>query len=300
MHTQSIAKRIISNLIPVDIATLGYLLITLIYILFSAGRLEGEWLHILLRIAAILLIVCLAWLSPRIRNELWGFLRSTYPIVLFTIFYAETDYLNNILFNNLDPFFERIELSIFGAHPSVLFSERFPQVWFSELMNLGYSSYYILIFLLPLWIWIKRRDSFNYVMFSIATSFYFFYLFFIIIPVAGPQFYLDEPLRTIPNSGLFRSLVRFAEWIGEGPTAAFPSSHVGVVLIMAILAYKYAKELLIFYVVFGLLICFSTVYIKAHYAIDVFGGIVFGVLFYGLSKWLFLYLSTKFTINHSS
>jgi len=196
-----------------------------------------------------------------------------------------------VLFNNLDPFFERIELSIFGANPSVVFSEQFPQVWFSELMNLGYFSYYFLIILLPLWLWLNKSDSFQYVMFSVTTSFYLFYLFFIIFPVAGPQFYLDESLRTIPDSGLFRWLVKFAEWLGEGPTGAFPSSHVGAVIIMSYLSFKHAKKLFPIYLVLGLLICFSTVYIKAHYAIDVIGGFVFGVLFFWVSRWLYRFLS---------
>jgi len=284
MQNQSTYKRIILNLNPTDIVTLGYLIITLFYILLSKSRLNGEFVHILFRIIVIGLICWLAWISPKISSRLTLFFRSIYPFILFGVFYSETDYLNNILFNNLDSLVEKVELWTFSMHPSVAFSNHFPQKWFSELMNFGYFSYYFLIVLLPLWLFIRRRDSFQYAVFTITTTFYLFYLFFIIFPVAGPQFYLEESLRTIPNSGIFRELVKLAEWVGEGSTAAFPSSHVGMVVIIGYLAYRYAKELLALYLIFGLLICFSTVYIKAHYAIDVIGGIVFAPVLLGLSN----------------
>lgn len=273
---------------PIDRITLGYIITTLLFIIFSSGRLELEWLHILIRFVIIGFIGWLAWLTPRLTSKFWLFFRNAYPLILIGFFYSETDYLNNILFNNLDPFFERVELWLFGVHPSIIFSSAFPQAWFSELMNFGYFSYYILVLLLPLWLWIMNRRVFNRVIFIITLSFYLFYGFFILFPVAGPQFYLAESLGPIPNSGLFRSLVMLAEWMGEGPTAAFPSSHVGIVVIMSFLAFRYAREMLWVYILLGLLICFSTVYIRAHYAIDVIGGLVIAPVLFVISDWAYL------------
>ena len=296
MSEKPLCKQFLKSLLPIDIVTLGYILITLFYIIVSNSLLENEWIHILLRIMMIILILWLSNTSENFKNRSWKFIRLSYPLILFGFFYSETDYLNNIIFQNLDPYFEKIELSLFGGiHPSVIFLEHFPESWFSEIMNLGYFSYYILIVLLPLWLWMKNKmEAFNAVIFTISTSFYLFYLLFIIFPVAGPQFYLDEPLRSVPNSGLFRSLVQFAEWIGEGPTAAFPSSHVGIAFIMAILANKYEKKLLPIYLFFGLLICFSTVYIKAHYAIDVMGGLFFTPILFWFSNQLYRGLNSRF------
>jgi len=278
---------------PIDKITLGYTISTLLLIIFSWGRLEYALLHVLVRFILIGLIIWMAWATPKIDHAPSLFLRNSYPLILLGFFYSETDYLNNILFNNLDPFFERIELWTFGVHPSVFFSNTFPQAWFSELMNFGYFSYYVLILLLPLWLWIKKIEHYHYVVFITVLSFYLFYWFFILFPVAGPQFYLDESLRTIPHSGIFRALVRFAEWIGEGPTAAFPSSHVGIMVIMAYFAYRYARELLVIYIVFGILICFSTVYIKAHYAIDVIGGFLFAPFLIFISNWVYRKLRNR-------
>ena len=272
----------------IDKITQGYIITTLLYLTFFSFLLDSVWLHVLIRIVFVGIISYMAWLSPKIKNRLFQFVRNAYPLILFGLFYAETDYLNNLIFStNLDPLIEKLELSFFGFHPSIAFSQALPQVWFSELMNFGYFSYYALILLLPLWLWFKGNESFTYTIFIITFSFYIFYWIFIFFPVAGPQFYLEESYRTIPNSGLFRYLVRFAEWLGEGPTAAFPSSHVGIMVIMALLSYRYAKALLPFYIFFGILICFSTVYIKAHYAIDVIGGIVVAPILYVLSNWVY-------------
>lgn len=272
----------------IDKITLGYIFTTLIYILIFSFQLYWVWFHVLIRFVFVALVSYFAWQSPHIENRLFQFIRNAYPLILFGFFYAETDYLNNLLFSsNLDSLVEKLELTIFGFHPSIVFSKSMPQVWFSELMNFGYFSYYALILLLPLWLWFKENESFTYTIFIITFSFYIFYWVFILFPVAGPQFYLDESFRIIPNSGLFRFLVRFAEWLGEGPTAAFPSSHVGIMVVMAMLSYRYAKALLPFYISFGILICFSTIYIKAHYAVDVIGGIVVAPLLYVLSNWVY-------------
>jgi len=276
----------------IDKITLGYIFTTLIYILIFSFQLNWVWFHVLIRFAFVAVIAYFAWQSPNIENRLFQFIRNAYPIILFGFFYAETDYLNNLLFNlNLDPLVEKFELSIFGFHPSIVFSQLMPQVWFSELMNFGYFSYYTLILLLPFWLWFKGKESFTFTIFIITFSFYIFYWIFILFPVAGPQFYLQESSKAIPDSGLFRWLVKFAEWMGEGPTAAFPSSHVGIIFIMAIMAFKYAKKLVLVYLVFGALICFSTVYIKAHYAVDVIGGILIAPFLYVFANWTYNRLS---------
>ena len=44
---------------------------------------------------------------------------------------------------------------------------------------------------------------------------------------------------------------------------------------------------------FFILMCLSTVYIYAHYAVDVMGGLVTGVAFYFLLVWCFSYTATE-------
>ena len=85
----------------------------------------------------------------------------------------------------------------------------------------------------------------------------------------------------------FTELVNMAQRAGERPTAAFPSSHVGVSVVMMILALRGSKKLFFGLLPFFILLCCATVYIKAHYLIDALTGAVTGVLTYIFTSWLY-------------
>ena len=82
-------------------------------------------------------------------------------------------------------------------------------------------------------------------------------------------------------------LVNMAQRAGERPTAAFPSSHVGVAIVMMILAFRGSKKLFFGLLPFFMLLCCATVYIKAHYLVDAIAGVVTGLLFYWFTAWLY-------------
>jgi membrane-associated phospholipid phosphatase len=85
------------------------------------------------------------------------------------------------------------------------------------------------------------------------------------------------------NDGFFYYLVESAHDAGERPTAAFPSSHVGITTILMFLAWKArCKPLFWGMMPFYVLMCFATVYIQAHYAIDVIGGWISAVVIYAV------------------
>lgn len=86
-------------------------------------------------------------------------------------------------------------------------------------------------------------------------------------------------------------MVADAHAAGERPTAAFPSSHVGVSTILMLLVWSSKnRKLLLFLLPFYVLLCLSTVYIYAHYAIDVLAGwvsalLLYAVLYFGYGRW---------------
>ena len=88
--------------------------------------------------------------------------------------------------------------------------------------------------------------------------------------------------------GWFSQLVVGAQEIGERPTAAFPSSHVGMSTVCMLLALA-AKRKWLFWAMLPLwvLLVFATVYIKAHYVIDSLAGLLFAVVFFLLFSWVF-------------
>ena len=94
------------------------------------------------------------------------------------------------------------------------------------------------------------------------------------------------------TDGFFYQMVTDAHNAGERPTAAFPSSHVGVSTILLLLLWRVGntRRLLLWLTPFYVLLCLSTVYIYAHYVIDVFGGWISAVLFFFVFYYLYSYV----------
>ena len=87
------------------------------------------------------------------------------------------------------------------------------------------------------------------------------------------------------SDGFFYSLVEGMHDAGERPTAAFPSSHVGITTILMFLAWRTRCKPL-----FWGMMPFYTVYIQAHYVIDVIAGWISAIIIYAV----LLFLSKKF------
>jgi membrane-associated phospholipid phosphatase len=178
-------------------------------------------------------------------------------------------------------------------------------------MHLGYVSYFPLITLVTLFYYLWRYVEFERASFIILASFFIYYLIFIFLPVTGPQFYYlaagmeniasgvfpdvghyfanHQEMVTLPGyqDGLFYHLVEDAHAVGERPTAAFPSSHVGITTILMFLAWRTHNKLLFWGMMpFYVLMCLATVYIMAHYAIDVIGGWGSAAVIYTLLQFL--------------
>lgn len=243
-------------------------------------------------------MAALVWLYRKRPCRLTFFLRITLQLGMLATWYPET-YLFCSIFGNLDHVFAQADQFLFGFQPALLFSETLQGKVWSELFNMGYFAYYPMIFFLVVWTFFRRYTLFEKTTFIILCSFFIFYVVFMFLPVAGPQFYYQavgvDTIRegVFPQVGLyfrnhfdmmpekqyggiFQHLVELAQQSGERPTAAFPSSHVGISTIIMILAWKADKRRRVF---LGLLpfyafLCCATVYIHAHYAVDAFAGFI--------------------------
>lgn len=89
------------------------------------------------------------------------------------------------------------------------------------------------------------------------------------------------------DHGFFFNLVEASQEVGERPTAAFPSSHVGISTIVMIMAYRVNKKLCYFLAPFYVLLCCATVYIQAHYLIDVIAGWISAVCIYITATYMY-------------
>lgn len=223
--------------------------------------------------------------------------------------YPDT-YEFNRCFDNLDHVFASLEQSIFGCQPSLEMSHWLSGAAWSEAFYLGYFSYFPMIAVLMFALLYKsdaHNDRTYRPGFIVLCSFFIYYIIFIFVPVAGPQFYFEAAgtdnivaghfpqmgtyfsshteMMEMPGwkDGLFRYCVQIAHAAGERPTAAFPSSHIGIATILLMITRREVPRLMWLFAPLYVLLCGATVYIHAHYLIDAIAGLLTAPLVYAIS-----------------
>ena len=292
------------GLLAVEWATMGYLLLTTLLLLFTYTKLVNPEPMLWGRFHIVMVTLAM-WIVYRlIPCRFTHVCRIIAQMLILPWWYPDTYELNRI-FPNLDHLFAGYDQSIFGYQPALLFSQAISHPVFSELIHLGYFSYFPMIVLVTFFALFFRYKEFDRTTFIILTSFFIYYVIFVFLPVTGPQYYYQaagleniaagvfpdvghyfvdhqEPLP-MPgwSDGFFYHMVENAHAAGERPTAAFPSSHIGITTILLFLAWRLRNRWLFWGMMpLYILMCMATVYIQAHYVVDVFGGWVSAVIIY--------------------
>lgn len=303
------------GLVSVEYAGLAYNLITSILVLILSDRMDNDAILLEQRFYIVVITFAMVYLYKVFPCRMVMLLRIVMQVAFLTYWYPDT-YQFNRLFPNLDWWFASFEQRLFGCQPSLTFHELLPGMFWSEAFNMGYFSYYFMIALVVFFYFFHRYQEFERTAFIIITSFFLYYLVFIAIPVAGPQYYFKAigveaathghfpPVGSyfryhtemLPNPGdshgFFHEMVESSQDAGERPTAAFPSSHVGISTIVMLLAWRSKNRWLFFGMLpVYLLLCGATVYIQAHYLMDAICGFISGIGVYFLTGWLFQLIS---------
>ncbi len=303
-----IEKKAEKGLFAYEWVVVAYMVLTFAMIFFCYTKIPNAQAMIWGRVRIILMMAAVYLVYRMMPCRFTRLARAVLQLALLSWWYPDTYELNRI-FPNLDHLFAQWEQSIFGCQPALLFSQRVPYPWFGELMDLGYASYFPMIATVALFYFFCRYEQFQRTIFIVIGAFFIYYVVFVFLPVTGPQYYygavgFDNIAQGIfPNihdyfnhtmervvspgypDGFFYQLVEDAHETGERPTAAFPSSHVGISTVLLLLAWRSGSRRL-FYILlpFFILMCFATVYIQAHYVIDAIAGLITGViLYYSLS-----------------
>ena len=298
------------GLLAVEWGIMGYLLLTTLLVLFTYTKIADPEALLWGRFRVIMLTLAV-WIVYRlVPCHFTHFCRIGVQMLLLSWWYPDTYEINRI-FPNLDHHFATWEQNLCGCQPALLFSQAVSSPIFSELMHLGYASYYPLIGVVTLFAFFFRYKEFDYTVFIILMSFFIYYVIFIFLPVTGPQYYYQaagleniaagvfpdvghyfaDHQEALPmpgwSDGFFYQIVENAHAAGERPTAAFPSSHVGVTTILMLLAWRLRNRWLFWGMMpLYVLMCLATVYIQAHYAIDVIGGWVSATAIYAVLHFL--------------
>lgn len=287
-----------------ELAQFAYAAISALVILFTWTSHEDPASLLWMRVTALsgtiaLWIVYKVWPCRMVMT-----CRIGYLLLMLSFWYPDTYEINKQI-GSLDHIFAQWEQTLFHCQPALLFSQKFSSKLVSELMYMGYESYYLFFVVMAFVVLVRRYDQLERVMFIMLGAFFICYVIFLLLPVTGPQYYYlavgtdkiasgvfpdigkyfadSTECLTAPGwqGGPFYKLCALLHGAGERPTAAFPSSHVSIATLVMIIACRMRMwRMMILLAIPYLFLCMATVYIQAHYAIDSIAGFVSGIIFF--------------------
>ncbi len=224
-------------------------------------------------------------LPPSNRPKFLSFLRLFYPQAFLVLFFTESILLSSLVFGGVshDAAFAAADQWIFGFQPAREFHKLFESSAFvNELMYGAYFFYFVLLIVTPWLAWLLgRREEAKRFLFVSVVAMVTLSTFYIFFRVQGPKYWFadlhDAWYDGIPG-GIFVAFFQglFSTAVLSG--AAFPSTHVAMTAVTAYIACKIDRRLLAPYLVASFFILASTVYIYAHYFVDILGGLAYAAL----------------------
>lgn len=287
----------LSKVPKIWLSVLLYFALVAIITLFSEPILFFDINFIGTRIIFLAVFLILMLLKSKFSTKIFQLINAITVFALMTFLYKETAILNTLIFPKIDEFLSVLDQKLFGYQPSIAFSKHFNSLFFSELFYFGYFCYYLLplvVFGILYKFLPQKIEEFGFILIS---SFLLYYFIFIIIPAEGPQFYFPFPENSIEAKGIFGNAIKLIQKNGEVPTAAFPSSHVGISWIVIFWLYKNFRKSVKFFLPFVFLLMFSTVYIKAHYFVDVVAGFLTAPIVFFLTFKFYKFLNQKLDVH---
>ncbi|MFQ6008962.1 MAG: phosphatase PAP2 family protein [Candidatus Zixiibacteriota bacterium] len=268
------------TLYPFDRIIIGYCLLMLILILLFGQPLKNYYDELAFYSAVIVLVVLICRHVDERKNCFSTLLRIGYPGLLFTFFYRAT---GGTIFLIFDRFYDRqltsFEKAIFGTYPTLYIDQHLLNVWANEIFSFCYFSYYfmILVFLLVLFVK-KHYATIKSFLTSACLTFFFSYILFFIYPIEGPRWFFAYQYVNPIESPLFRNLVEFVIDNAAVHGGCMPSSHFGVALVIQMYCFRYYKLSAWLLLPLNLGLAIGTVWGRFHYVSDVIVGGLLGIV----------------------
>jgi membrane-associated phospholipid phosphatase len=211
------------------------------------------------------------------RSRVVGMVRAViFPVIAVLVIFdslgAIVHYINP---KDIDPFLIRLDYLIFRGYPTVML-ESIQNRIVTDLLQAAYSTYYFIPISFCVLLKLQGREAaFDRSVFLILLCFYLSYVGYMLFPALGPRYTMYH-LQTKDMDGLFlaehvRRTLNALEGIKRD---AFPSGHTAVALMVWRLSYQFHKGYFLVSAPVIVMLIFSTVYCRYHYAVDVIGGIL--------------------------
>lgn len=234
------------------------------------------------------------------RRPFWQGLGEWWPFLAMIALYMQLDPYTRLVHREpLDGALYALDLRWFGVAPSEwLGAHRWRHPLVTEVMALGYSSYFVLPLLSaapayiptvrgPLGVHMRHREQFRAILTGTVLTLGLGFLGYMLVPARGPRFFLPAPGSGGAGDPLHGALGYYdwaiALWnrMQEVTTDAFPSLHTATATLAMGFSLRFRRllrALPYLCLPLGSLLILSTVYLRMHYVIDVVAGAAIGLL----------------------
>ena len=277
-------KTLLNILRPVDWFIAGYeLLMVLAAVVFNHNI--SNYQIVILRHAAVLTtIVVIRWLTVKYPKKYLTIISDWYPIVTLPITYRWAgDFIHAAFAWKLDLLLNRFDIWLLGEDP-VRILQRGASVQFTDLMQLSYCSFFVMILFSSFILYHKKRlREFDNLRLGIVTALYGTYLWFMLLPAHSPRFEVWRHLKL--NGGWLThqisAFITGTAYCG----GAFPSGHAAGSLIICIFMARYIKWWSLPFIITTILLLLSTLFGAYHYLADILAGFIHGGFAILLAVW---------------
>jgi len=221
-----------------------------------------------------------AFFSPFVK-----IIRDWFPFfVLCSSYYAlYSNLMLRINPHTADSSLSKIDAAIFGNQVSFLL-EPLIRPWLTDFLNAVYFSHVLVFPGVALYFYLSgETKAFRRLMMGYLTLFLLSILSYLLVPAIGPEkFFADQYAQDLHGQAVSRG-VDYIINVGRVGYDCFPSLHVGVPVLISIYLFVYRRKFFVPAVIYALLMCFATLYLRYHYAVDVMASFVYAPAAYFLN-----------------
>lgn len=276
--------KILARFRPVDtVHVVGFGSAAVLLLVFPASQIA--WIYAVICTLVMGIPFC-AWAAAGDEPVGWArLLLSFYPLLGLVLLFMTLAEIQIVWPpEHFDELLMRWDEKIFGFQPGVEWKERYPQPWLGELMSFCYVTFYsqgpLLVLLLLVRKQIGEVDRF---LFFMLFGFQMHFLFFVLFPSGGPQFFDARMGGVEAVPGYFFSDLRLeVSHRFDRAVAAFPSSHVAMAVVAAVYSWR-VRALRPLFTLLAVGIFFAVTYVGAHYFVDAPAGVASGLVCYWLA-----------------
>lgn len=218
-------------------------------------------------------------------------LRDWFPFFLLCACYYAlyTNLMLRINPHTADATLSGIDAAIFGNQVSFLL-EPFIRPWLTDFLNAIYFSHVLVFPSVALYFYLAaEKKAFRRLMMGYLTLFLMGILSYLVVPAIGPEKYFADKYTHDLQGQMVSRGVDYIINVGRVGYDCFPSLHVGIPLLVSFYIFKYRRKFFIPAAIYVLVMCFATLYLRYHYAIDVMASFVYAPAAYFLNDFLLRY-----------